>query len=135
MSDAADAMQHADNVQRILQSTRLVDTERYARWVATKWGVPVHEHWLEHLKAAAMGCAGEGGEVCDYVKKVAYHNHELDKLRLVKELGDMMFYIAAACNATGIPLVDVFRVNILKLDQRYPNGFSPEASRARKDGG
>lgn len=57
-----------------------------------------------------MGIFGETGEVVDYLKKVIYHNHELDGNKLVEELGDMLWYVAAA-----------FSINELSIDDIHPS--------------
>lgn len=53
------------------------------------------------LNCAAMGLAGEAGEVCDLVKKVQHHRQPLDETKLRKELGDVLWYLAHACNVMG----------------------------------
>ncbi len=86
-----------------------------------------------HLACDALGIAGEAGEVADYLKKVLFHGHQLDRERLVKELGDVLWYLAAIASEIGVPLSEVAAANIDKLAKRYPDGFSREASRARLD--
>lgn len=79
----------------------------------------------------AMGAAGEAGEIADHVKKAVFHRHGLDRDKLVKEIGDCLWYLAALCTKLGIPLSAVMAANIEKLLQRYPDGYSAEASRNR----
>ena len=77
----------------------------------------------------AMGLAGEAaGEVNDYIKKVVFHGHELDKGKLAEEMGDCLFYLAALATTVGLSLTDVAKMNVTKLLARYPNGFDPERS-------
>ena len=57
--------------------------------------------------------------------------HELDTAELQKELGDVLWYAALACNALGVQMGDVMEANIAKLRRRYPEGFSAERSRNR----
>lgn len=78
-----------------------------------------------------LGIAGEAGEVADYIKKVIYHEHQLDINKLNKELGDVLWYIATIASTAGLTLEEVAIVNIKKLKERYPEGFSPEASKNR----
>ncbi len=80
------------------------------------------------LTLAALGLCGESGEVSDIIKKYLYHGHELKKDELIKELGDVAWYLAEAATALEIPLEEVFEKNIEKLKRRYPEGFSHEAS-------
>jgi NTP pyrophosphatase (non-canonical NTP hydrolase) len=88
------------------------------------------------LKLAVMGLgiAGESGEVADLIKKYIGHGHPLDKNLIAKELGDVLWYIAALATLNGLSLSDVAITNVAKLRLRYPEGFSEEASRNRKDG-
>ena len=74
------------------------------------------------LNCAAMGLAGEAGEVCDLVKKWQHHRAPRDVEKLQKELGDVLWYLA-----------DIAAQNVAKLRTRYPDGFSTEASIARAD--
>jgi NTP pyrophosphatase (non-canonical NTP hydrolase) len=85
------------------------------------------------LNCAAMGLAGESGEVCDLVKKVQHHRQPLDETKLKKELGDVLWYIAHACNVMGWTMEDIARTNVEKLRARYPQGFTPEDSALRRD--
>ena len=83
---------------------------------------------------SVMGLCGESGEAIDIVKKWLMQGHELDKEHLVKELGDVAWYLAEAAMALDIPLEAVFQGNLDKLRQRFPNGFDTEASVNRKEG-
>ena len=80
-----------------------------------------------------MGMNGESGEVIDLVKKHLFHGHDLDKDKLVKELGDVLWYIAEVCTSLDLSIDEVMKKNIEKLTKRYQNGFSKEASINRKD--
>lgn len=83
---------------------------------------------------AAMGLAGEAGEAVDLLKKHLYHGHNLDQGKLTRELGDILWYVAVLSHLNGIDLADVAAQNVVKLRARYPEGFDPERSRARKAG-
>ena len=75
-----------------------------------------------------MGLCGESGEAIDIVKKHLHQGHELDKEKLLKELGDIAWYLAETAYALDIPLDEVFEGNIAKLKARYPQGFDTEKS-------
>ena len=79
-----------------------------------------------------MGIAGEAGEVCDYLKKVVFHGHTLDKGKLAEELGDCQWYIAGLATLADIPMSDICRGNVDKLRERYPEGFDPKRSIDRR---
>ena len=77
---------------------------------------------------AVMGLCGESGEAIDIVKKYLHQGHELDREKLIKELGDIAWYLAEAATALNIDLETVLERNIEKLKSRYPEGFSAERS-------
>lgn len=79
----------------------------------------------------AIGLAGEAGEVADLVKKGIFHQHGLDAEKVKKELGDVLWYVAALCSKLGFDLGEVMEANVEKLKARYPDGYSAEASRNR----
>ena len=82
----------------------------------------------EVLVNSVMGLCGESGEAIDIVKKWLCQGHELDKEHLIKELGDVAWYLAEAATALGVPLEEVLQGNIDKLEKRYPNGFETSES-------
>lgn len=81
----------------------------------------------------SMGLAGEAGELIDLLKKHLYHGHKMDLEKVQKEIGDVMFYAAGICSVLGLSLETVAAMNVEKLRQRYPQGFSEEASQNRVD--
>lgn len=85
------------------------------------------------LTNAALGLCGEAGEFADALKKHFFHDHELDRDLLAKELGDILWYAALACEALELSMSDVMQANIAKLAKRYPDGFDPERSRNREE--
>lgn len=78
-----------------------------------------------------MGLAGEAGECVDIIKKKVFQGHELDKEHLAKELGDVAWYLAESADAIGYDLETIFRKNLDKLKNRYPDGFDSERSYRR----
>lgn len=53
---------------------------------------------------------------------------------MIKELGDVAWYLAEAATALDVPLETVFQGNLDKLRQRFPNGFDVGASVNCKEG-
>ena len=84
-----------------------------------------------NLPAYTLGLAGESGEVADLVKKFLGHGHGLDLTKVSKELGDVLWYVAGLANVLGLSLSDIAEQNIAKLQARYPEGFTEEASKNR----
>ncbi len=86
----------------------------------------------ERLAVFGLGLGGESGEVQDLIKKHLGHGHDLDKEKVKKELGDVLWYVAAIAGALGLKLSDVANANIEKLRKRYPDGFDPKRSQLRE---
>ena len=63
---------------------------------------------------SVMGLCGESGEAIDIVKKWLAQGHELDKAHLIKELGDVAWYLAEAATALDIPLEQIMQGKIGK---------------------
>ena len=85
------------------------------------------------LSTLGLGVAGESGEIADYIKKIDDQGHELDKEVMAKEIGDVLWYLAALCDYIGISFDEVAAMNIDKLKKRYPDGFSSERSINREE--
>lgn len=75
-----------------------------------------------------FGLTGESGELIDHVKKHLFHGHPIDRAYAKKELGDILWYVAALCTELNLSLGEVAEMNIDKLKARYPNGFSEQDS-------
>ena len=75
-----------------------------------------------------MGLCGESGEVIDLVKKHLAQGLELDKEKMIKELGDVAWYLAETAYALDVDLETVLVRNIEKLKARYPQGFDQSRS-------
>jgi NTP pyrophosphatase (non-canonical NTP hydrolase) len=80
-----------------------------------------------------LGLCGETGEVSDHIKKHMYQGHELDKQKLISELGDVCWYIAILAQGLEVDLETVLKRNIEKLQNRYPNGFKTQDSLNRNE--
>ncbi len=87
----------------------------------------------ELLLNALMGLCSESGEAMDLLKKHLFQGHELSKEELIKELGDVSWYLAEAATALDCRLENVMKENIAKLEKRFPNGFDPCRSMNRKE--
>lgn len=80
------------------------------------------------LVMSGLGIAGEAGEVADEIKKILFHGHPLNAQKLMKELGDVLWYAARICAILNVSFDEVAQMNIDKLKSRYPNGFEKERS-------
>lgn len=89
---------------------------------------------IDHIVNGALGLTGESGEVADLVKKALMQGHMLDSEHIIKELGDICWYIAETATALGCDLETIMQINIDKLKNRYPEGFETERSQHRENG-
>lgn len=88
---------------------------------------------MEHMHAA-LGVAGEAGELADAIKKHVVYGKPLDRTNVVEELGDLRFYMQQIMNMHGITDEEVLQFNATKLSNRYPKGsYSNEDAIARAD--
>jgi NTP pyrophosphatase (non-canonical NTP hydrolase) len=92
-----------------------------------------HEDFHMELLNVALGAAGEAGEIADLVKKHVFHGHDFAPEKLIEEAGDNLFYLSWLASALNVTLDYIAEQNIAKLQRRYPDGFSYEASRNRDE--
>lgn len=105
---------------------------KYPDLVAQLFTIPAGLYGAE--LHAAVGIAGEAGEVVDAVKKAWAYGKPLDKTNLVEELGDVMFYVQAMANTIGVSMEEITAANVAKLSKRYPTGeFTQHHAAARLD--
>lgn len=90
------------------------------------------------LLTAGIGLASEGGEFNEIVKKMFFQGKPLTEenvFHMKRELGDIIWYWANACNALDLDPDDVIAENVKKLEARYPGGkFDVHYSENRKEG-
>lgn len=90
------------------------------------------------LLTAAIGMGAEAGEFMEIVKKMLFQGKPLTEENLFhmkRELGDIMWYWANACNALDLDPNEVIDENVRKLEARYPGGhFDAHYSENRSEG-
>lgn len=73
-----------------------------------------------------LGLAGESGEVVDKVKKILRDEggeiSDAARTALLKELGDVLWYVASIARYLEAPLSGVAQDNLAKLESRYRRG-------------
>lgn len=91
------------------------------------WSVALYKNRGKNLSYVTIGMAGECGEFADKVKKHLRDDEEGElsaerRLALIAELGDLLWYVAAACSELNVPMEEVARMNIDKLFRRKEKG-------------
>ena len=88
----------------------------------------------ERIANAALGISGEAGEIAEMVKKLLYHDKPFHDVEMLLELGDLLFYVAAAAHEIGYTLDEVMQANVEKLAKRHPQGVFDPAYHSRSTG-
>ena len=86
-----------------------------------------------NLIHAAMGLSSDAGEFVDCIKKHTIYGKKLDRENAIEELGDVLWFVALACQNLECSMAQVMQANIDKLALRYPDVYSDEAAIARAD--
>ncbi len=94
----------ADEFQRMALKTR------------KEWGSP---EGIEDVVYLALAINGEAGELAEVVKKTWRDGKELDREKIVDELGDILWYVAVLSHTLGVRLSEVMERNVEKLRERY----------------
>lgn len=73
-----------------------------------------------------LGVCGEAGELAEKLKKVlrdagGFYDDE-DVRLMVKEVGDVLWYLAAVCRELGVTLEEAALANLEKVDGRHDRG-------------
>jgi len=90
----------------------------YSTWVENKIFTKREERLVENT----LGLVGEAGEVAEKVKKLIRDKSRFTKDDIIKELGDVIFYVTALANYYGSDLQEVIEENVVKLDGREARG-------------
>lgn len=96
------------------------------------------QNQLEGFVHAGEGLCSEVGEYMSSVKRMHQYGKALTPeihANLLEELGDILWYVALACEHLSVSMHAVAKHNIEKLRQRFPEKFTNEAAEARADKG
>lgn len=76
-------------------------------------------HWT-------LGVGGEAGEITEKIKKIVRDKHgeinETDREDLMKEVGDVLWYLAVLARHLGYSFDEVAETNLAKLKSRQVRG-------------
>ena len=87
---------------------------------------------LEQRQHALFGMASEVGEIHGIFQK-QYQGHSIDYTELKKEVGDLLWFIAEFCTASGWDMEYIMQMNLDKIERRYPDGFEEKRSVERPE--
>lgn len=85
------------------------------------------DHAMQGMRAAnmirlehgAIGLMTEGGELLDQLKKHIFYGKPLDKVNVLEECGDALWYVVLALDSVGYSLEQCMETLIPKLEARY----------------
>lgn len=76
------------------------------------------------LTNCALGLASEAGQVLEVIRKYTFENHQMDQEELIKEMGDVLWYLSQIAEWANIPFEEVAKQNIDMLQKRYPERYA-----------
>lgn len=106
-----------------IQNAKRTEPKKYL-FKKTKDVTPRIEH-------AVFGIVTEAGELMDSLKKAKIYGQKLDKVNLVEEAGDVMWYLAILSDALNVSFEDIWDKNIRKLKARFPEKYDHDHAKHR----
>jgi len=77
---------------------------------------------VQDLMYPVLGLLGEAGEVAEKIKKLLRDKEGAidadDRRAIAREIGDVLWYISRLSRELGVPLDEIARMNVTKLDDR-----------------
>lgn len=95
-----------------------MNNRQYGLWVEGKIMTTGDDRMVENV----LGLVGEAGEIAEKVKKQIRDGKLAAGGDIIKELGDVMFYVAALANYYDSDLDEVLQRNVDKLNDREERG-------------
>jgi NTP pyrophosphatase (non-canonical NTP hydrolase) len=90
--------------------------DEYANWAATVARVSAQPA-SERFAYLGLGLAAEAGEVADHIKKLL-RDGNFDRAALIDELGDVIYYWACLCVASGRTPSEVLAASQAKISRK-----------------
>lgn len=116
--------------QKLVQRTVMTDVEQEQKIVdAMGNGIP----GLSHIVIAALKLNSESGELADALVKHLSYGQSLDRVNIIEECGDLLWYIALILEKLDASMETCMYDNIIKLSKRYPERFTEEHAVKRLD--
>lgn len=84
------------------------------------------------LLHASFGISSESGEVADAIKRFVFYGRPIDRINLIEEAGDLLWYINVLLDAANSTFDEAMERNIAKLKARFGDKFT-EAKALNRD--
>lgn len=78
---------------------------------------------IKVLTHGTVGICSEAGELAGAMERFLWYGKDLDVTNIKEELGDLLWYIAEACDGLGVSMGSLMEGNIAKLRKRFPDKF------------
>lgn len=79
---------------------------------------------LQDLIHGTLGIFSESTEIAKSILESAKEGKEIDRLNIIEEVGDILWFANLIVEAMGTDWATVMDANIKKLARRYPSGYS-----------
>ncbi|MBW3568538.1 nucleoside triphosphate pyrophosphohydrolase family protein [Candidatus Parcubacteria bacterium] len=80
------------------------------------------------LMYRTLGLVGESGEVAEKIKKILRDKggniSDSDKQEIIKEMGDVLWYLQALADCLKVPFSQVAHINLDKIHSRKSRGVT-----------
>lgn len=87
-----------------------------------------NQHDFNAFVYRTLGLVGEAGEVAEKVKKIIRDKdsqvNAADKAEIIKEMGDVLWYLQALADYLEVPFDEVAEVNLHKVLDRQRRGVT-----------
>lgn len=94
----------------------------FAHYASIATSLAVYPDQGNNLSYTVLGLNEEAGEVAGKLKKAIRDSKDLDKLAMLAELGDVLWYVNACANEIGFTIEHVANFNLSKLQDRAARG-------------
>ncbi len=75
-----------------------------------------------------IGVGTEAGELQDAMKKMLIYNKPLDRVNVIEEVGDVLWYLSRTLSLVGSSFEEAMERNNAKLKKRYGDKFTEYAA-------
>lgn len=80
---------------------------------------------------AVLGIISEGGELLQMLMDRLNSGHPIDRTNAVEEIGDVIWFTQLALKSQACSQEEAMMINIKKLAERFPDGYSDELALVR----